>query len=358
MRPWSQALQREVDAAALEAGWQRVRARRRRPRALRHAPLAAAVAALAAILFLWLRPPAAPAEVGALAVAGSVPLPVEWESGTGATIALDDGSRVELAADSRLRTRSSDAAHVELALEHGRATFDVKPGGPRAWGIDAGPVVVRVLGTRFTVERDGDVVDVSVERGKVLVEGDGVPGGSRVLLAGDAIRVEPPSLPVDALPAAAPPPEAALAPEAPLPPGAPALTPDPPAATAPAEPAPAEPDPMSRADAARREGRPREALTLLEAVVEQGSARSPLAAFTAAKIHAEDMGDPAAAGPWFLRAVDLGLPSGLDEEALARAVECFAKAGKKAEARRAAARYGARFPGGHHHERVRSWARD
>jgi hypothetical protein len=39
---WSRALTREVDDAAIEAGWQGVRARRSRPRVGR-APLAAAV---------------------------------------------------------------------------------------------------------------------------------------------------------------------------------------------------------------------------------------------------------------------------------------------------------------------------
>jgi transmembrane sensor len=115
---------------------------------------------------------------------------------------------------------------------------------------------------------------------------------------------------------------------------------------------------MSRADAARREGRPRDAIVLLTTIVERREPEAALAAFTSAKIHVEDLGDPATAAVWFQRASDLGLPSGLDEESLARAVECFARAGRKADAARAAARYETRYPAGRHLERVREWGRD
>lgn len=69
-------------------------------------------------------------------------------------------------------------------------------------------------------------------------------------------------------------------------------------------------------------------------VVARREAESSLAAFTAAKIHAEDLGDPSSAAPLFLRSAGLGLPAGLDEEALARAVEAFAKVAVLAKDRR------------------------
>ena len=115
---------------------------------------------------------------------------------------------------------------------------------------------------------------------------------------------------------------------------------------------------MARADLARREGRPRDAITLLTKIVETRSGESALAAFTAGKVYAEDLGDPTTAASWFQRAIDLGLPSGLDEDALARTVESLAKAGRKADAVRARDRYEARFPNGRHLGRVREWARD
>jgi transmembrane sensor len=115
---------------------------------------------------------------------------------------------------------------------------------------------------------------------------------------------------------------------------------------------------MSDADALRRAGRPAEAATLLRAVVDEGDRRAPLAAFTLGKLHAEELRNPAAAARWFERAASLGLPSGLDEEAEARAVECYARAGLRDDATRAADRYQRRFPEGRQLARVKGWAHD
>lgn len=112
---------------------------------------------------------------------------------------------------------------------------------------------------------------------------------------------------------------------------------------------------MAEADALRRARRPAEAIELLSGFVESGDRRASLAAFTLGKMYAEDLRDPARAARSFERAMALGLPGGLDEEAQARAVECFAKAGANDETARAAARYEARFPGGRHLDRVREW---
>jgi len=332
--PWSRALTRDVDARAIEAGWQRVRARRARPRLARAPFAAAAVLAVAALLFVLLRP--SPAPVAVAVVPGPLTMPAAWTADADMTTAFEDGSHVDVAAGSNMRALGSDGAHVDLAIDRGSVTFDIKPGGPRAWRIDAGDVAVRVLGTRFVVERHDRTVDVRVERGKVSVEGARVPNGARVLTAGESIHV------ADAAPV--------------TPDSLPSVKPTAPTAKkASATPA-VDTDLMAQADAARREGRPRDAVALLTKVVEKKDARAPLAAFTLAKIEADDLGDEATAATWFERAAGLGLPSGLDEEALARAVECSAKAGKKSDASRLAERYAARFPTGRHSERVKRWS--
>jgi transmembrane sensor len=407
------ALKKEVDARAIDAAWDRIRARRDRPRTARRVMFVVPALAVAALLVFVLKTflfTSAPA-TQPIALSTGAPLPDEWSapaSEGGKVIALDDGSRLEIDAATKLRrtTTKTDPTRVELTLESGATTFDVKPGGPRMWVIDAGGVVVRVLGTRFRVERSGSSVDVKVERGKVSVEGAGVEGGAKLLLAGDAIHVEPPKhaqataappspvasfdapaivgtraiaeRPTSAHPAmrAAPPAKEALSKE-------PASTarekkPDTdnagvaasPDSTKPAAPAsatveapsPAPPrsssDPMTTADAARRAGRPREAVTILVALVEAKDARAPLAAFTLGKIHAEDLGDHATAAVWFERAIAFGLPRGLDEEAQARVVECHAKAGRRVDAARAATRYEASFPNGRHLDRVRGFVQN
>ncbi len=425
MTPLDEVLTKNVDPRAIDAAWERIRARRERPRTLRRivfvVPALAVAALLVLVVKLFVLAPAAPEPI---ALVDGTPLPEAWSAPTPKVVMLDDGSKLEIEAATKLRptTKKTDPARVELMLESGATTFDVKPGGPRMWVIDAGDVVVRVLGTRFTVTRDGANVDVKVERGKVSVEGARVEGGAKLLVAGESIHVgeapgkhaalDPPVDPKVPAPspdkavdrpaeviapktenAPSPPSSIVLPPprsvvdapvdrpsevaapktaNAPAPPpstmtqppakhAAPADRPSPveePAQPAAAPPAPAPaPDAMASADAARRAGRPREAASILSALVDKKDARAPLAAFTLGKIHAEDLGDHATAAIWFERAIAFGLPRGLDEEAQARAVESHAKAGRRTEAARAAARYEASFPSGRHLERVRSFVR-
>src|SRR5262249_18985004 len=102
----------------------------------------------------------------------------------------------------------------------------------RTFRVDAGSVAVLVLGTEFTVERMGEIVAVSVERGRVRVEWD---RGQAELEAGERGAFPPTSggpragAPVDAGTAfvepagegVAAPPARAPAPAAPPPPAPP-----------------------------------------------------------------------------------------------------------------------------------------
>jgi transmembrane sensor len=316
------------------------------------APLAAVAAILFVLFGRGTRPASVPMVPALLALQDGSALPASMSAPTSRVVALDDGSRLELGASSTVRTKKVEPTRVELALDTGRTTFDVKPGGPRAWVIDAGDVTVKVLGTRFSVGRDASGVEVVVERGKVLVEGAGVPGGSRILVAGDSIVV--PRGATAAAPEIAKKDPAAIlvAPATPVTP----VTPVTPAQ--PTQPIQPSGDPMARADAARRDGHPREAAGILSAMVDARDARASLAAFTLGKLHAEDLGDARTGATWFERAFALGLPTGLDEQALSRAVELHARAGNKTQAARVAGQYEARFPRGPHLENVRGWARD
>jgi len=78
---------------------------------------------------------------------------------------FDDGSQVSLAAGTRLEVLRNDTRSFVTALRRGGVTFDVKPGGPRRWVIEAGELSVEVVGTRFRVERGQDRTRVSVEHG-------------------------------------------------------------------------------------------------------------------------------------------------------------------------------------------------
>lgn len=97
--------------------------------------------------------------------------------GENRTVALADGSRVTLNTDSRLRADASRPRTVRL--ERGEAYFDIAHDAAHPFVVEAGDSRVTVLGTRFTVRREGDAVRVLVAQGRVRLAG----GGGAVELA-------------------------------------------------------------------------------------------------------------------------------------------------------------------------------
>jgi transmembrane sensor len=130
------------------------------------AAAAASVALVAAIALFGSRGPA-PAESFQTVVGGQE------------TVPLPDDSRVELGTDTRLRTAISRDRR-EVWLERGEAYFEVAHDPRRPFSVYAGDRKITVLGTKFSVRRDGDRVRVAVLEGRVRVE----PLGA-------AIRAEP-----------------------------------------------------------------------------------------------------------------------------------------------------------------------
>jgi transmembrane sensor len=365
--------QRSAGPAVLQAafaGIQARRARRRRVRAL--AAMSAAMMAIilaVAIRGLW---PARSTELRpGLTLAGGGPVPSAWHASESRVVGFDDGSRLELAAGTGVRVTDLAPQKFALSIQEGLATFDVRPGGPRTWVVDAGTVRVRVLGTRFSVRHDASSVRVAVERGKVLVENARLSGGAQILSAGESLDVaqrdaEPHAQGEPSNAAPAPPPPRTVAAMTATPPrpraaSTTAVAPDAPRAVDVAQSsdrAPREEDALARADAARRANRPREAAAILASVADGGGPQSALASFTLGKVLADDLGDPSAAAAVFRRAVALGLPAALDEEAHARIVDCCARAGRRGEAATAARAYEAKYPHGRHLDRVRERGRE
>lgn len=83
-------------------------------------------------------------------------------------IDLPDGSRVTLGARSRL-SADFDARERRLRLDAGEAYFEVAHDASRPFLVRAGDASVRVLGTKFAVNRGVDRVRVSVQEGTVEV---------------------------------------------------------------------------------------------------------------------------------------------------------------------------------------------
>ncbi|WP_295991892.1 FecR domain-containing protein [Rugamonas sp.] len=84
-------------------------------------------------------------------------------------VTLADGSTIVLNTDTRLRA-DVDGRARHVVLDSGEAYFEVAHDAAHPFVIDAGRSRVTVLGTRFSVRRDGDRVAVAVVDGRVKVE--------------------------------------------------------------------------------------------------------------------------------------------------------------------------------------------
>jgi transmembrane sensor len=299
--------------------------------------------------------------------------PVMVASASGAlSLSLDDGSALLLRAGARLEVLESSASVISLAVRRGNVDFDVRPGGPRAWRVECGTVTVEVVGTHFAVERSDTSVRVTVDRGAVVLRGDGVPDhvlrlgvGRSITLQAGSVGVPRPAtapqisadgtvpfasepIPFDSLPVEH------IASEA-------GATPNPSPASAASKPTRAlqgAADLFAMADVARRDGRFAEAANLLHRLLsEHGSdSRAPLAEFALGQMCLDSFSRPQEAVAHFTRALDRGLPMALAEDARARLVEAHARAGQARLAAEAAARYRSQDPNGTRTQYLDQWA--
>jgi hypothetical protein len=83
-------------------------------------------------------------------------------------------SALDVAPRSALLVRGDDPHGIDVVLDRGAVTCEVAPRrGRPPFVVDAGEVRVRVVGTRFTVVREGDGAKVSVDHGVVEVTSRG-----------------------------------------------------------------------------------------------------------------------------------------------------------------------------------------
>jgi transmembrane sensor len=298
---------------------------------------------------------------------------VRFEDGTVAT---------GLSADSRLTPVEVRPGAVGVRLEAGAARFSVAPNPERVFRVMAGDVTVTVLGTVFAVMLDRAEVRVTVERGKVHVAW---PSGERDLTAGQDAVVKAEAIPSATRPAAAeePKPADAVVPEAVQEQVPATSTPEHAVRTAPQPPNPSwralaqegdysraftalaaegpsavRDDPedlLLSADAARLGGQPHKALAPLERILSAhaSDSRAPLAAFTLGRTLLEQLGRPREAAQAFATAQRLAPRGALSQDALAREVESWSRAGDAAVARERAERYTERYPKGRRLQAVR-----
>lgn len=162
----------------------------RAARAWRKPMIAAAFAAAAALALFIVAPqwtaPAGQAHQTALAEIRS--------------LTLEDGSVVTLGADSRIDVRFA-ADERRVVLESGEAFFEVAHDEARPFFVQAGDALIRVVGTKFNVNRADDRVSVEVLEGVVRVQhtellGLAARGEMRELRAGQRAELAALSSPI------------------------------------------------------------------------------------------------------------------------------------------------------------------
>jgi transmembrane sensor len=324
-----------------------------------------------------------------------------------------DGQQLlELKDGTVVTARSNDAAvrpvevterEVTVQVEAGSAFFDVVHREDRRFRVQARGVTVTVLGTAFTVQLSGNAVRVRVERGRVDVAWRGthrqLAKGEEMLATADDLAAnrgesEPASSALGALtkPGEATTPDSsretldadAMAQEIAADPElVPAPVASPREASRGAVSGPTwrslaqegdyrgafarmseegagavrdEPgDLLFAADVARLSGHPALAVQRLTRVIRAhgGDSRAPLAAFTLGRTLLDSLGRPREAADAFARARRLSPAGPLSQDALAREVESWSRAGESSLAQQRALQYLKAYPGGRREKAVR-----
>lgn len=101
-------------------------------------------------------------------------------------VGLPDGSRIQLNTQSKVRTQIT-AARREVWLDRGEVFFEIAHREDKPFIVHAGDRQITVLGTKFSVRRDGAKVVVTVLEGRVQLDElkDSRPTGSSIIVGGD-----------------------------------------------------------------------------------------------------------------------------------------------------------------------------
>jgi TolA-binding protein len=111
----------------------------------------------------------------------------------GIRLYFDEGSEFALSPGTRGRLRVAEADGVRLGIEHGSASLRITHHPEHRWSVEAGPFLVAVKGTDFTVSWDptSERFELSLRRGRVTVSGP-IVGESLALQAGQKLSVSLP----------------------------------------------------------------------------------------------------------------------------------------------------------------------
>lgn len=102
--------------------------------------------------------------------------------------ALDDGSVVDIAPDSQL-TVFFTANKRQVLQGEGAAYFDVAKDKQRPFEVRLDQASVVAVGTEFNIDRDPDLIDITVYEGAVQVQATAA-GPSQLLKSGERLRIQ------------------------------------------------------------------------------------------------------------------------------------------------------------------------
>ena len=104
----------------------------------------------------------------------------------GTRVAFAQGSSVHIRSGARVRVVEADDDAVQMELARGVITADIVGNAHTRWVVNAGKWRITVLGTRFSVDwkEKANILEVTVFRGKVKVQGPGETGDGVVVSRG------------------------------------------------------------------------------------------------------------------------------------------------------------------------------
>jgi transmembrane sensor len=304
----------------------------RRPRLRRLLPLSLAFAGAAAIFAM-------------VYVHRVGPKPPWTTQNEAMTLALDDGSHLQLRPHSIVRPLRQRKGEAFLRVERGGARFEVRPGPTRRFQVSAAGIDVVVTGTVFSVGLEAGQASprVSVEHGEVEVHPQGETRLLARLHAGETWPA-PPEPPVAPPETAAPP--AATPATRTLPPAAAPASASSARRTVPVD----SRQLLEAANAARRSGDVVEAASLLE-ILQARFPRDPraaLASFELGRLRLDVLGDLPGAVTALKQSIALA-PSGVfREDAEACLATAYARMRDRLRCEKARLSYLARYPEGTH----------
>lgn len=277
---------------------------------------------------------------------------------------LQDGSRVELDANSQLTVQKQEASELRLKLDSGKVECDVAHNPKRQFYVHAAGVIVRVTGTRFDVNVATEytpsgaaehLVEVGVSRGSVEIQRVDGTMPVRKLTAGQtwSLRLSdeineinnaeprPNEVVNTSSEAVVKPPVRTAAPKAEF--------------TETTEPDDAKAL-LEKGRLARRQGDPRAAASAYQTLLNQfpDDSRAGLAAFELGRLRMDRLGDLNGAIQALNQAVRLAPGSAFREDAMARLVEAYQRLGQTSACSSAQQQYLKSFPTGVHAATVRS----